>query len=43
MADNRKISNELRGVNIDQISMCYILMDLTQQALQINENLSWNF
>ena len=30
---------EKRGVNIDQIEMCYIKMDLSQRALQTNEKL----
>ena len=31
-----KYSNELRGMNIDQISMCYLSMDSSRQALQTN-------
>ena len=30
-------SKEYRGVNIDQIAMCYISMDSSQRALQTNE------
>ena len=29
MAETKKYSNELRGVNIDQSAMCYISMDLS--------------
>ena len=40
---NEKHSNELRGVNIDQSAMCCRSMDLSQQALQINGKLFFNF
>ena len=38
-----KYSNEYRGVNIDQIAMCYISMDLSRQALQTNGKFFSNF
>ena len=40
MPKTEKYSN---GVNIDQSAMCYISMDLTQQALQTNGKLFSNF
>ena len=42
MAENQKISKE-RGLNIDQIAMCCISMDSSQQALQTNEKLFFKF
>ena len=43
MAETKKYSNELRGVNIDQSAMCYISMDLSWQALQTNAKLFFKF
>ena len=34
---------ELRGVNIDQIAMCYTSINLSGQALQNNKRLFSNF
>ena len=39
LAENRKYSNEWRGVIIDQITMCYISMDSSRRALQTNGKL----
>ena len=35
----KKYSKEWRGVNIDQITMCYISMDSSQRLLQTTERL----
>ena len=35
----KKNSNELRGVNIDQIAMCYVSINLSQRAIQTNGKL----
>ena len=44
LAENQnKISKEKRGLNINQIAMCYVSMDLSQRALQNNEKLFPNF
>ena len=39
----KKMFKELRGVNIDYISMRFISMDLSQRALQTNRKLFSNF
>ena len=36
-------SNEYQGVNIDQITICYISMDLFQRVVQTYENLFFQF
>ena len=43
LAKNKTFSKGYRGLNIDQIAMCYASMDSFQQALQINEKLLSNF
>ena len=36
-------SNKNRGVNIDQIAMCYTSLDLSRQALQTNGKFFFRF
>ena len=47
MAKNKKYSNKYRGMNIAQISFCYIItfisIDLSRQVLQTNGKLTSNF
>ena len=43
LAKNKKIFKRIARVNIDQITICCISMDLSQQALQTNEKLFSNF
>ena len=37
--NQKKNSNELRGVNIYQIAMCYVSINLSQRAIQTNGKL----
>ena len=41
--NSEKDSNEYRGVNIDEIAICYISMDSSRQSLQTNEKLFSSF
>ena len=43
LAENRKYSNEEKGMNIDQSEMYYISVDLARQALETNVKIFSNF
>ena len=43
MAENRKLFEQIVRRDIDQISMCYILISSTRQVLQTDGKLFSNF